>query len=115
MIATRRGAVLNTRWILATAAAWATLASGAAAQSVEEFYRGRAITMVVSAGVGDGVDANARLVARHLGRHIPGNPSILVKNMPGAGHVLAANHMAIDAPRDGTTIALIVPSIITHQ
>jgi tripartite-type tricarboxylate transporter receptor subunit TctC len=85
------------------------------AQSVEAFYRGRTITMVVSTGVGDGVDTTARLVARHLGHHIPGNPTIVVKNMPGAGHVLAANYVANDAPRDGTTMALIVPSIITHQ
>jgi tripartite-type tricarboxylate transporter receptor subunit TctC len=71
--------------------------------------------MVVSTGVGAGVDTNARLVARHMGRHIPGNPTIVVKNMPGAGHVLAANHLATDAPRDGTTIALILPSMVTHQ
>jgi tripartite-type tricarboxylate transporter receptor subunit TctC len=106
---------LNWQLILATAVAWATLASVADAQSVEEFYRGKTITMVVSTGVGNGFDTNARLVARHLGRRIPGNPAIVVKNMPGAGHVLAANHLATDAPRDGTTIALIVPSIITHQ
>ena len=106
---------MHLRWILATAVACATVTSGAAAQSVETFYRGRTITMVVSTGVGAGVDTNARLVARHLGRRIPGNPTIVVKNMPGAGHVLAANHLATDAPRDGTTIALILPSIITHQ
>jgi tripartite-type tricarboxylate transporter receptor subunit TctC len=106
---------LDWRWALAIAAAYATVASSAAAQSVEEFYRGRTITMVVSTGVGNGFDTNARLVARHLGRHIPGRPTIVVKNMPGAGHVLAANHMATDAPRDGSTMALIMPSIITHQ
>jgi tripartite-type tricarboxylate transporter receptor subunit TctC len=106
---------LDQQWTLVTAVACATLISGAAAQPVEEFYRGKTITMVVSTGVGAGVDTNARLVARYLGRHIPGNPTIVVKNMPGAGHVLAANHLATDAPRDGTTIALILPSIITHQ
>jgi tripartite-type tricarboxylate transporter receptor subunit TctC len=106
---------LDWRWALAIVAACATVASSAAAQSVEAFYRGRTITMVVSTGVGNGFDTNARLVARHLGRHIPGRPTIVVKNMPGAGHVLAANHMATDAPRDGSTMALIMPSIITHQ
>jgi len=99
----------------AGAVACATLASGAPAQSIEDFYRGKTITMVVSTGVGNGFDTNARLVARHLGRHIPGQPTIVVKNMPGAGHVLAANYLAADAPRDGTAIALIMPSIITHQ
>lgn len=106
---------MHWRWTLAAAVACITAASGASAQSVEQFYRGRTITMVVSTGVGAGVDTNARLVARYLGRRIPGNPTIVVKNMPGAGHVLAANHLATDAPRDGTTIALILPSIITHQ
>jgi tripartite-type tricarboxylate transporter receptor subunit TctC len=105
------------RWLttLAGAAVCAAVTSGAAAQSAAEFYRGKTITMIVSTGVGNGFDTNARLVARHLGRHIPGNPSIVVKNMPGAGHVLAANYMTTEAPRDGSTIALIMPSIITHQ
>src|SRR5262249_20860411 len=110
-----RETALDWRWALVIVAACATVASRPAAQSVEEFYRGRTITMIVSTGVGNGFDTNARQVARHLGRHIPGHPTVVVKNMPGAGHVLAANHMAIDAPRDGTTIALIMPSIITHQ
>jgi tripartite-type tricarboxylate transporter receptor subunit TctC len=85
------------------------------AQSAEDFYRGKTVTMVISAGVGEGFDSNARLIARHLGKHIPGNPTVLPKNMPGAGHVLAANYMASEAPRDGTVIASIAPAIITHQ
>src|SRR5262245_38526454 len=100
---------------LAGAAMCAAVAASAAAQPVDEFYRGKTITMIVSTGVGNGFDTNARLVARHLARHIPGQPTVVVKNMPGAGHVLAANYLAADAPRDGTTIALIMPSIITHQ
>jgi len=105
------------RWLttLAGAAVCATITSGAAAQSTAEFYLGKTITMIVSTGVGNGFDTNARLVARHLGRHIPGNPTIVVKNMPGAGHVVAANYVTTEAPRDGSTIALIMPSIITHQ
>ena len=97
---------MDWRWALAIAVACASVANSAAAQSVEEFYRGKTITMVVSTGVGNGFDTNARLVARHLGRHLPGQPTIVVKNMPGAGHVLAANYMATDAPRDGATMAL---------
>jgi tripartite-type tricarboxylate transporter receptor subunit TctC len=54
-------------------------------------------------------------LARFLGRHIPGNPAIVIENMPGAGHVLAANYMYNEAPRDGTTIETTLPSIITHQ
>ena len=102
--------------VLAAAATACTLgASGAAAQSVEEFYRGKTITMIVSAGPGEGFDTNSRLVAKHLGRHLPGNPNIVARNMPGAGHVLAANYMFTDAARDGSVICGIAPSIITHQ
>jgi tripartite-type tricarboxylate transporter receptor subunit TctC len=85
------------------------------AQSVEQFYRGKTLTMVISVGSGEGFDLNGRLVARHLGKHIPGQPNIIAKNMPGAGHVLAANYMFTEAPRDGSTICAISPSIITHQ
>jgi tripartite-type tricarboxylate transporter receptor subunit TctC len=95
--------------------AWCAAAFPAAAQPVEEFYRGKTVTLVISAGVGEGFDTNARLIARHLAKHIPGNPTIVPKNMPGAGHVLAANYMATEAPRDGTVIASIAPAIITHQ
>src|SRR5581483_10016075 len=98
--------------ILAGLAIWT---STARAQTVEDFYKGKTLTMVVSAGVGEGFDTNARLVAKHLGSHLPGNPTIIAKNMPGAGHVLAANYLFNDAPRDGTTICGIAPSIIIHQ
>src|SRR5262249_17725842 len=101
--------------VLIGAIAGALSHTGAYAQSVEDFYRGKTVTMVISAGVGEGFDTNARLVARHLGKHIPGNPTVLPKNMPGAGHVLAANYMATEAPRDGTVVASIAPPIITHQ
>jgi tripartite-type tricarboxylate transporter receptor subunit TctC len=89
--------------------------TGAHAQPVEDFYRGKTITMIISAGAGEGFDANGRLLARHIGRHIPGNPGIIVRNMPGAGHVLASNYLATEAPRDGTVIGSVAPSIISHQ
>jgi len=87
----------------------------ARAQSDNTFYAGKTISMIVSTGPGGGVSANARLVAKYMARHIPGNPAIVTRNMPGAGHVLAANYMASEAPRDGTTIATTLPAIITHQ
>jgi tripartite-type tricarboxylate transporter receptor subunit TctC len=99
---------------LVLAGAFGVLAA-AEAPAVEAFYRGRTLTMVISVGAGEGFDVNARLVARHLGKHIPGQPSIVAKNMPGAGHVLAANYMATEAPRDGSMLCAISPSIITHQ
>src|SRR5215813_9094714 len=75
--------------------------------AAQDFYAGRQITLIVGAGVGGGYDHQARLVARHLGRLIAGNPPIIVQNMPAAGSMAATNYMFSTAPRDGTAIALI--------
>jgi tripartite-type tricarboxylate transporter receptor subunit TctC len=96
-----------TRTIVLAAVAVAGAATPAAAQSVAEFYAGKQITMTVGSTPGGGYDTQARLVARHLGRHIPGNPTIVVQNMPAAGSLAATNHMFNIAPRDGTAIALV--------
>ena len=81
--------------------------SPATAQSVADFYAGKQITFVVGATPGGGYDAQARLVAKHLSRHIPGQPLVTVQNMPAAGSLAAANHIANIAARDGTVIALV--------
>src|SRR5215470_9101410 len=81
--------------------------SGLPRAMAQDFYAGKQITLIVGAGVGGGYDHQARLVARHLGRHLPGNPPIIVQNMPAAGSMAATNYMFNTAPRDGTTIALI--------
>jgi tripartite-type tricarboxylate transporter receptor subunit TctC len=73
----------------------------------QDFYAGKQITFIVGAGVGGGYDLQARTTARHLSRHIPGNPTIVVQNMPAAGSLAATNHMFTQAPKDGTTMALI--------
>jgi tripartite-type tricarboxylate transporter receptor subunit TctC len=65
-------------------------------------YQGRAVTISVGAPAGGGYDYAARLLARHLPRHLPGNPAVIVKNMPGAGGLVLANYMQMTAPRDGT-------------
>jgi hypothetical protein len=80
------------------------LAAGAPAVA-EDFYAGKQITFIVGAGVGGGYDMQARTVARHLSKHIPGNPSIVVQNMPS--RIGATNHMFSVAPADGTVFALI--------
>jgi tripartite-type tricarboxylate transporter receptor subunit TctC len=80
------------------------LASPARADPVTDFYKGRTITLIVGYGVGGGYDLFARLMARHLGRHIPGNPTVVVQNMPGAGSLRATNFLYTVAPRDGTVI-----------
>src|SRR5262245_65775480 len=88
--------------LLAAVVAIVIAPSPAAAQA--DFYKGRTIELIVSTGVGGGLDANARMVARHLVNHIPGQPAIVVKNMPGAGHIRAANYVFNPALMAGTTI-----------
>ena len=87
----------------------------ARADSVADFYAGKTITLIVSTGVGGGVDTNARLIARHLGNHIPGNPAVVPKNMTGAGHLQATNYLYGQAPRDGTVIGAILPAFVGYQ
>jgi tripartite-type tricarboxylate transporter receptor subunit TctC len=77
----------------------------AKAEPVTDFYRGRTVTLYIGYSVGGGYDNYARVLARHLGNHIPGNPSILPQNMPGAGSLRALNYLYNAAPRDGTAIA----------
>ena len=96
------------RSLAAAALLLAAGASAATAQpSVEAFYSGKQIAVIVGSGPGGGYDLLARLMSRHLGRHIPGKPTIIVQNMPGAGSLNAANHLANVAPKDGSVIALI--------
>jgi tripartite-type tricarboxylate transporter receptor subunit TctC len=76
----------------------------ARADAVADFYKGKLIRVVVGFGSGGGYDVYARLLSRHLGKHIPGNPTFVVQNMPGAGGLRAANYIYAAAPKDGTTI-----------
>ena len=78
-----------------------------AQESVASFYRGRSVTLIVGSSPGGGYDLYGRLVARFLGRHIPGNPSLVVQNMPGAGSNVAAAYIYNVAPKDGTVIGAI--------
>src|SRR3954467_3890858 len=79
----------------------------AAAQSVAEFYRGKTITCYIGYGVGGGYDLFARTISRHMTRHIPGNPTILPVNMPGASSMILGNHLARRAPQDGTAFGAV--------
>jgi tripartite-type tricarboxylate transporter receptor subunit TctC len=82
-----------------------TCAMGRAqAQTPAEFYRGRTVQLVLGYGPGGGYDAYARLVTQHIGKHIPGNPSVILQHMPGAGSLRATNYLYATAPRDGLTI-----------
>lgn len=92
-----------------------TLASRAGAEPVADFYRGKQISMIVPSGVGGGYDLYARFLARSYGRFIPGQPSIVVRNMPGAGGITAANHLYSIAPNDGLTIGIFQNTITLNQ
>src|SRR5215472_479492 len=81
----------------------------------QSFYEGKTITIVTSTGVGGVYDLTARVLARHMGGHIPGNPSLIVQNMPGGGNVLATNYMYNIAPKDGLTIASIHNAMPLYQ
>ena len=78
----------------------------------QEFYNGKSLVIVVGTAPGGGFDTYARITARHIGKHIPGNPSTLVQNMPGAGNLIAANYIYNSASRDGLTIGLFSGSMI---
>ena len=99
-------AELNRRdWLAGSAALGAcSLISPALAQAVGEFYRGKRINLITSASPGGGYDQYARLLARHMPRHIPGEPAIVVQNMVGAEGLKAANHIYAVAPQDGSVI-----------
>jgi tripartite-type tricarboxylate transporter receptor subunit TctC len=77
-----------------------------AAQGVADFYRGKTVTLTVGYSAGGGYDTYARILARHMGRHIPGNPAIVVQNAPGAGSLKAANYLYNVAPKDGTAFGM---------
>jgi tripartite-type tricarboxylate transporter receptor subunit TctC len=92
------------RWIAVLWTAATALPSGTSAQSVADFFRGKRISFYVSSTVGGGYDQYARLLAKHIVRYIPGNPSTVVQNMVGAEGIKAANYIFTVAPQDGTAI-----------
>ncbi len=81
--------------------------AGAQAQSAEAFYRGKTVTVVIGYGVGGSDDLWGRIVAKYMGRHLPGQPLVVAQNMPGAGSLVAANQIYNVAPKDGTVIGVI--------
>jgi tripartite-type tricarboxylate transporter receptor subunit TctC len=83
------------------------VASQAFAQDEAAFFKGKTVTVIAGSGSGGGVDLYARLIGRHLSKHLPGNPSVIVQNMPGAGSLAAAHHLYTVAPKDGTSIAVV--------
>jgi tripartite-type tricarboxylate transporter receptor subunit TctC len=84
-------------------------------KAVADFYRGKTVRIVVGFSAGGGYDQYSRVIGRHLSKHIPGNPNVLVDNMPGVGSIIAANHVYNAAPKDGTVIGNISGPIVLEQ
>jgi tripartite-type tricarboxylate transporter receptor subunit TctC len=106
----RRHAILSVSILLCAVAC-----GGSASPRAEEFYRGKTLTIVVGSGAGGGFDTTARLVSRHIARHIPGTPTVIVQNMPGGGGLVAANYIFSAAPKDGTVIGLFHEAQVMSQ
>ena len=96
-------------------AAGAPALSAEQRQAAEKFYRRKTVSIIVGSGAGGGFDTTARLVSRHIGKHIPGAPVVIVQNMPGGGGLVAANHMFSAASKDGTVIGLFHEAQVMSQ
>jgi tripartite-type tricarboxylate transporter receptor subunit TctC len=90
-------------------------AAPAGADPVADFYAGKQIRFIIRSGVGGSYDQYSRLLARHIGKHIPGNPSILPVNMPGGGGIRAATYVAKVAPQDGTILTMVSQGLPVDQ
>jgi tripartite-type tricarboxylate transporter receptor subunit TctC len=101
------------RMMVASAALMLVAATHASAQN--DFYKGKTVTIVVGYSAGGGYDQYARLVARHLGNHIPGNPTVIVQNMPGAASMTSVRYLDATAPKDGTVVTTFDPGLILES
>jgi tripartite-type tricarboxylate transporter receptor subunit TctC len=102
----------------AAASLLALLVLGASAQAqdpVAEFYRGKQIRIIAASATGGGYDLYARYVGRHLGKHVPGNPTVIIQNMPGAGGLAASNHIYARAAKDGLTLGVLQGPLVYAQ
>src|SRR3954469_682460 len=104
--------MLVTRSLLARLALAGLVALPAAAQKVS--FAGKEVKLIVGFGAGSGYDQYARLIAAHLGRHLPGNPTIVPENMPGAGSIKAETYLYNQAPKDGTVVGAVARDSLTQ-
>ena len=104
-----------TRLAAGLALALSIATAAPAQQSVADFYKGKSISLIVGTSAGNDYDYRGRLIARHMGKHIPGNPQIVPRNMPGGGGIQAANWVTNIAPRDGTVVHMIMANMMASQ
>ena len=93
-----------------------TLAVGfATAAEADDFYKGKTIRLIVATTPGGGFDAYSRMLTRHMGKHIPGNPALVVENMPGAAFLIGTNYLYRQAKPDGLTLGNWIGTLVLHQ
>ncbi len=108
IVVSRRGAASVAMGIASAALLGAS--SAGAQPAIEQFYKGKTVDLIIGYPPGGSNDVFARFVARHMPKHLPGNPNIVTRNMPGGGSLLAANYMYSIAPKDGSALAIISPT-----
>lgn len=94
---------------------FAALSAGAASAQSDDTLKNRTVTMFIGSGAGGGIDLYGRVVARHIGRHLPGQPAVVAQNMPAAGSIAAANHLFNIAPKDGSAIGILSQGLILDE
>ena len=99
----------------ASLAALAACAAMAAPAGAQDFYKGKTVTFVIGTAPGGGYDTYSRLIASHIGRHLPGQPAVVPQNMPGAAMIRATNYLYNEAPKDGTVIGMIDQAMYLNQ
>src|SRR5262245_27733837 len=110
------GGIMRSSLVTAVVACAAVLACGhAQAQDAASFYKGKTLRIAVGFSAGGGYDQYARLLARHIGRNIPGNPTVVVQNMPGSASLKSVQYLDAGAPTDGTLITTFNPGLITQS
>ncbi len=85
------------------------------AAQAQDFYKGKTFTIVVGFSPAGGYDNYARVLARYIGKHIPGNPTVIVQNMPGAGSLTSVRYLDLTAPKDGTVMTIFNPGLVTQS
>ena len=102
-------------WRFITGTTALVLTAGTAHTSNHEFYKGKTLRIIVGSAAGGGFDTYSRVIARHIGKHLPGHPTIIVQNMPGAGQLIAANHLYRVAKPDGLTMGNFIGGLLLRQ
>jgi tripartite-type tricarboxylate transporter receptor subunit TctC len=102
-------------YVALAAMTWLTAAAGSASAQSDAFYNGKTVTIIVGYAPGGGYDQYARTLARYFGKHIPGNPSVVVEYLPGAATLVSVRHLDNGAPTNGTAITMFDPGLITSS